>query len=126
MKGIWCGYHGFHFLVGIDVLYKYKFEIDSNALPSAGLEEAICSLILDIEGKDPTSTNHGPAGKVVREMDWDDVCVWFEEIGVHELDIDTQREKQFSGRDYDHMIQKPWKLAIEEVTFVLIFCPDFL
>ena len=48
-------------------------------------------------------------------MDWEDVCVWFEEIGAQELDIDAQREKQFSGRDYDHMIQKPWKFAIEEV-----------
>ena len=75
---------------------------------------------MDLEERNgkPKQFKHGPLGKPVREMDWEEICLWLEEMGARDHVIEFQRERQLSGTDVEQIIQKPWKFAIEEVRFL--------
>ena len=76
-------------------------------------------MVLDLEEKDGSTiqSQHGPLGKQIREMDWEEILVWLEQMGARDIIIELQREKQHSGQDIENIIQKSWKVAIEEVIF---------
>ena len=114
---------------GFVLFSKLTFIVSCRFCFTAGLEDIICSLVMDLEERDAslTASEHGPLGKPVRNMDWEEICLWLEQMGARDVVVDLQREQQHSGQDIEHMIQKPWKYAIDEVFMSRIkkFCFAF-
>ena len=71
--------------------------------PAGGLGHGkhIIDYVRDLEGKtgDPNANLWGPLGPVIKEMEWEDLVVYFEEMDFPDSVVDQQRRSQWNGKD---------------------------
>lgn len=61
----------------------------------------------DLEGRteDSWAFLYGPIGPPARDMDWEDMVLWFETLDMPEDVLEFQRENMYEGQDFSDLLE---------------------